>query len=162
MLIADRLHVLAQRGHQPQNCGHLVKDRMEQSAMRWSRPGAQAVLDLRAVRINDDWDDYQRFRCAPYQRLTGRLSVFTMSTYCVDCSVGPNNGNRRSSLGDGRVTPFQDSTRGKGKKFSIQERPASSQTGGAFFTFSYLGEPGSEAPDLNYGTWTADWTSAQA
>jgi hypothetical protein len=43
-------------------CGHLVKDRMEQSAMRWTQPGAQAVLDLRAVRINDDWDDYQRFR----------------------------------------------------------------------------------------------------
>jgi len=43
-------------------CGHLVKDRMEQSAMRWTRPGAQAVLDLRAVRINGDWHDYQRFR----------------------------------------------------------------------------------------------------
>ena len=43
-------------------CGHLVKDRMEQSAMRWTLSGAQAVLDLRAVRINDDWDEYQQFR----------------------------------------------------------------------------------------------------
>jgi len=43
-------------------CGHLVKDRMEQSAMRWTRSGAQAVLDLRAVRVNDDWDVYQCFR----------------------------------------------------------------------------------------------------
>jgi hypothetical protein len=43
-------------------CGHLVKDRMEQSAMRWTQSGAQAVLDLRAVRINDDWDPYQQFR----------------------------------------------------------------------------------------------------
>ena len=43
-------------------CGHLVKDRMEQSAMRWTQTGAQAVLDLRAVRINDDWDAYQEFR----------------------------------------------------------------------------------------------------
>jgi hypothetical protein len=43
-------------------CGHLVKDRMEQSAMRWTQPGAQAILDLRAVRINDDWDAYQQFR----------------------------------------------------------------------------------------------------
>lgn len=43
-------------------CGHLVKDRMEQSAMRWTQAGAQAILDLRAVRINDDWDEYQRFR----------------------------------------------------------------------------------------------------
>jgi hypothetical protein len=43
-------------------CGHLVKDRMEQSAMRWTPAGAQAVLDLRAVRVNDDWDAYQGFR----------------------------------------------------------------------------------------------------
>jgi hypothetical protein len=43
-------------------CGHLVKDRMEQSAMRWTLSGAQAILDLRAVRINDDWDEYQHFR----------------------------------------------------------------------------------------------------
>ena len=43
-------------------CGHLVKDRMEQSGMRWTRSGAQSVLDLRSVRINDDWDEYQRFR----------------------------------------------------------------------------------------------------
>ena len=51
-------------------CGHLVKDRMEQSGMRWTKSGAQAILDLRAVRINDDWDAYQRFRrqCA-HQRL---------------------------------------------------------------------------------------------
>jgi len=43
-------------------CGHLVKDRMEQSGMRWTESGAQAILDLRAARVNDDWDDYQRFR----------------------------------------------------------------------------------------------------
>ena len=33
-------------------CGHLVKDRMEQAGMRWTQVGAQAVLDLRAVRLN--------------------------------------------------------------------------------------------------------------
>jgi len=43
-------------------CGHLVKDRMEQSGMRWTLSGAEAILDLRAVRINDDWDAYQSFR----------------------------------------------------------------------------------------------------
>jgi hypothetical protein len=37
-------------------CGHLVKDRMEQSGMRWTKAGAQAVLDLRAVRINRHGD----------------------------------------------------------------------------------------------------------
>jgi hypothetical protein len=54
-------------------CGHLVKDRMERSGMRWTRGGAQAILDLRAVRINDDWDDYQTFhRHRQHQRLYHR------------------------------------------------------------------------------------------
>ena len=53
-------------------CGHLVKDRMEQSGMRWTKPGAQAILDLRAVRINDHWEEYQRFhRRCQHQRLYG-------------------------------------------------------------------------------------------
>jgi hypothetical protein len=54
-------------------CGHLVKDRMERSGMRWTRAGAQAMLDLRAVRINDDWDTYQTFhRQCQHQRLYDR------------------------------------------------------------------------------------------
>ena len=57
-------------------CGHLVKDRMEQSGMRWTQPGAQVVLDLRAVRVNDDWDEYQRFRRQrQHQRLYGPYST---------------------------------------------------------------------------------------
>jgi len=43
-------------------CRHLVKDRMELSGMRWVKAGAQAILDLRAVYENGDWDDYHRFR----------------------------------------------------------------------------------------------------
>jgi hypothetical protein len=51
-------------------CGHLVKDRMEQSGMRWTKAGAQAVLDLRAVRINGHWDRYWQFhRQQHHQRL---------------------------------------------------------------------------------------------
>jgi len=42
-------------------CAHLVKDRMEQAGMRWTVDGAQAVLDLRAVRLNGDWDAYWQF-----------------------------------------------------------------------------------------------------
>lgn len=42
-------------------CGYLVKDRMEQSGMRWSQEGAQSVLDLRAVRVNGDWSAYQSY-----------------------------------------------------------------------------------------------------
>jgi hypothetical protein len=37
-------------------CGHLVKDRMEQAGMRWTQDGAQGVLALRALRLNDHWD----------------------------------------------------------------------------------------------------------
>ena len=39
-------------------CGSLVKDRMEQSGMRWSTLGAQAVLAQRAVVKNGDWNDF--------------------------------------------------------------------------------------------------------
>lgn len=51
-------------------CGHLVKDRMEQSGMRWTKAGAQAVLDLRAVRLNGHWDrSWQFHRHQQHQRL---------------------------------------------------------------------------------------------
>lgn len=51
-------------------CGHLVKDRMEQAGMRWTQAGAQAMLDLRAVRLNGDWDAYWQFhRQQQHQRL---------------------------------------------------------------------------------------------
>lgn len=49
-------------------CGHLVKDRMQQAGMRWSLPGAQAVLDLRAVRLNGDWDAYWHFQRQQHHR----------------------------------------------------------------------------------------------
>ena len=45
-------------------CRHLVKDRMELTGMRWRVPGAQAILDLRAVYLNGDWDDFQQHRIA--------------------------------------------------------------------------------------------------
>ena len=51
-------------------CRHVVRDRLDCSGMIWSQPGAHAMLQLRAVRINSDWDDYQSFhsRCQ-HQRL---------------------------------------------------------------------------------------------
>lgn len=42
-------------------CGHLVKQRMEQSGMRWSSTGAQNIMDLRAVKLNDDMEDFIEF-----------------------------------------------------------------------------------------------------
>jgi hypothetical protein len=53
-------------------CGHVVKDRMEQASLRWTKAGAQAMLDLRAVRLNNDWDAYWQFhRQKEHERLYG-------------------------------------------------------------------------------------------
>jgi hypothetical protein len=49
-------------------CRHLVKDRMELTGMRWCVQGAQAMLDLRAVFINDDWREFQDHRIEQEQR----------------------------------------------------------------------------------------------
>ena len=43
-------------------CRHFVKDRCERSGMRWTQAGAEALLRLRAVAINEDWDDFHDFR----------------------------------------------------------------------------------------------------
>ena len=60
-------------------CRHLVKDRMERTGMRWRIPGAQAMLNLRAVYLNGDWDAFQdhrikeeRRRLYPYRALVRR------------------------------------------------------------------------------------------
>ena len=49
-------------------CRHLVKDRMEQTGMRWRIAGAQAVLSLRAIYLNDDWDDFHANRIQAEQK----------------------------------------------------------------------------------------------
>ena len=43
-------------------CRHVVKDRLERSGMHWTVAGAQAMLQLRCVAINDQWEDFMRFR----------------------------------------------------------------------------------------------------
>ena len=43
-------------------CRHVVKDRMEQTGMHWRIPGAQAVLHLRALYLNGDWETFQQYR----------------------------------------------------------------------------------------------------
>jgi len=49
-------------------CRHLVKDRMEKTGMRWRIAGAQAVLSLRAIYLNDDWDAFHADRIEAEQR----------------------------------------------------------------------------------------------
>jgi hypothetical protein len=50
-------------------CRHLVKDRLDITGARWSLAGAEAVLLLRAVIVNGDFDAYWRFHTdQEYQR----------------------------------------------------------------------------------------------
>jgi hypothetical protein len=49
-------------------CRHLVKDRMEQTGMRWCVEGAQAILSLRAIYLNDDWNAFHADRIRSEQR----------------------------------------------------------------------------------------------
>ena len=46
----------------------LIKDRMDITGARWSTPGAQAVLQLRAVTANGDFDEYWRYHQQQEQR----------------------------------------------------------------------------------------------
>ena len=39
-------------------CRHLVKDRMDLTGARWGLNGAEAILKLRALRCNGDFDAY--------------------------------------------------------------------------------------------------------
>lgn len=39
-------------------CRHLVKDRMDRTGARWSVQGGETILKIRALRANEDFDDY--------------------------------------------------------------------------------------------------------
>jgi hypothetical protein len=45
-------------------CRHVVKDRLERTGMHWTDTGAQAVLRLRCVVINDEWERFLQYRVA--------------------------------------------------------------------------------------------------
>jgi hypothetical protein len=57
-------------------CRHLVKDRLERTGMRWTVTGAQALLHLRAIYINGQWDEYLTHHLqAEQSRLYGRTAA---------------------------------------------------------------------------------------
>lgn len=57
-------------------CRHLVKDRMEGTGMRWTVPGAQAMLHLRAVYLNGRWDKFIEYQAETEQdRLYGKAAA---------------------------------------------------------------------------------------
>jgi hypothetical protein len=51
-------------------CRHLVKDRLERSGMRWTLEGAQAMLNLRALRQSSSWDQFQQHHTSTHTPLT--------------------------------------------------------------------------------------------
>ena len=42
-------------------CRYVVKDRLERTGMRWSMPGARAMLNLRCIFLNGEWDAFTSF-----------------------------------------------------------------------------------------------------
>jgi hypothetical protein len=57
-------------------CRHVVKDRLELTGMRWTVKGAQSVLHLRAIYINDDWESFQNHYIEAEQaRLYGKAAA---------------------------------------------------------------------------------------
>jgi hypothetical protein len=55
-------------------CRHLVKDRLERAGMRWHPNGAQAMLDLRATYLNEEWEPFWAYHVEQEdERLYGKL-----------------------------------------------------------------------------------------
>ena len=65
-------------------CRHLVKDRLEQTGMRWVLEGAQAMLHLRATYLNGDWEAFYEHRIHTEQK---RLYGEVASTPLLDMAV---------------------------------------------------------------------------
>jgi hypothetical protein len=49
-------------------CRHLVKDRMDLTGARWGLHGAEAILKIRALRSNQDFEEYWRYHLTQEQR----------------------------------------------------------------------------------------------
>lgn len=63
-------------------CRHLICDRLEITGARWTVATAEAVLKLRALASNDNFDDYWRFHeSAEYRR--NHLAPYSNATLPV-------------------------------------------------------------------------------
>jgi len=56
-------------------CRHVVKDRLEQTGMRWTVNGAQAMLHLRAIYLNGRWNEFVNYRIHTEQTALYRRSA---------------------------------------------------------------------------------------
>ncbi len=62
-------------------CRHLVKDRMDITGARWGLDGAEAILKLRALIINGDFDQYWAFHLRQEHKLVHH------ARYRDDCTL---------------------------------------------------------------------------
>jgi hypothetical protein len=67
-------------------CGHLVKDRMERSGMRWTLENARSMLNVRAVFQSDYWNEFCEQRITqladtvhPHRNLVGDYTPLTIA-----------------------------------------------------------------------------------
>jgi len=51
-------------------CRHIIKDRMEQGGMRWTLPGAEAMLNVRAVCASSEWSAFHSWRQSENRKTT--------------------------------------------------------------------------------------------
>ncbi len=42
-------------------CGHFIKSRMDRNAMHWGKQGAQDMLNIRAIKKNQNWNEYMEY-----------------------------------------------------------------------------------------------------
>ena len=49
-------------------CRNLVKDRLELTGMKWEHQGAEAMIYLRSLYLNDQWDEFIEYRAAEEQK----------------------------------------------------------------------------------------------
>lgn len=55
-------------------CRHIIKDRMEQGGMRWTLPGAEAMLNVRAVCASSEWSAFHSWRQSENRKTNHRHS----------------------------------------------------------------------------------------
>ena len=80
-------------------CRHLVEDRMNLTGARWSLPGAEAVLRLRALRSSNDFDEYWTFHeQQEYERHHASRYADHRVPEIVELAATSSERSRRASL----------------------------------------------------------------
>ena len=65
-------------------CRHYVKDRMERAGMRWTIIGAQAMLNMRSVNLNGNFDEFNKYRI---QQQTTKLYPHANDITAIDWPI---------------------------------------------------------------------------